>query len=143
LFNWIANGFLVSLAASILPVGRIADWIGRGRFFVYGLALFSLASFLSAITPSFPLLVLFRIQQGIGGACISATSIAILSTVFPPNVRGRVIGFNTASIYAGLTLGPILGGLFVDYLGWKWPFLFTALISTIGFIFSRTIFRCR
>lgn len=62
---------------------------------------------------------------------------------FPPNIRGKVIGFNTASIYAGLTLGPYLGKLFVDYLGWKWLFLFTALISTTGFIFSRTIFRCK
>ena len=137
--NWVANAFLVALAASMLPVGRIADWIGRGRIFVYGLAIFSLSSFLSAITPSFPLLILFRVLQGISGACISATSIAILSTVFPPSIRGRVIGFNTASVYTGLTLGPILGGFLVDYLGWRSLFLFVSIISAIGFIFSRNI----
>ncbi len=137
--NWVANAFLVALAASMLPVGRIADWIGRGRVFFYGLAVFSLSSFLSAITPSFPLFILFRVLQGISGACISATSIAILSTVFPPNMRGRVIGFNTASVYTGLTLGPILGGLFVDYFGWRFLFLFVFLISAIGVVFSRTI----
>jgi len=110
--NWVANAFLVSLAASILPVGRIADWIGRGRVFVYGLAIFSLSSFLSAITPSFPLLILFRVLQGIDGVCIFATSIAIAIT---KNTQNMINAINTT----------------------LWIYLFIALFATI----STTIIR--
>ena len=103
----------------MVPNGRIADIYGRKKIFTYGMLTYTIASALSATSTSAAMLISFRVLQGIGGAMIFSTSVAILTSVFPPQDRGRVLGINVAAVYIGLSLGPFAGGLLTQYLGWR------------------------
>jgi EmrB/QacA subfamily drug resistance transporter len=119
LLGWVTTAFLLASAMSCVPLGRIADLYGRKRIFTYGMIIFTAASALSAISTSGTMLISFRILQGIGGAMIYSTAIPILISVFPPEERGRVLGINTAAVYIGLSIGPFIGGLLTQHLGWR------------------------
>ncbi|MDK2781490.1 MAG: hypothetical protein PWR13_518 [Archaeoglobi archaeon] len=121
--NWVTTSYLLSTAVFLLPVGRAADIKGRKRIFILGLLIFTASSFLSGISPSSLFLISSRILQGIGAAMIFSTSVAILTSVFPPQERGRVLGINVASVYTGLSLGPFLGGFLTENFGWRGVFL--------------------
>jgi len=119
LLGWVATAYLLAAAMFLVPIGRIADIYGRKRIFTYGMITYTAASLLSAISTSAAMLISFRVLQGIGGAMIFSTGVAILTSVFPPEERGRVLGINVAAVYAGLSLGPFVGGLLTQYLGWR------------------------
>jgi EmrB/QacA subfamily drug resistance transporter len=122
-YGWVATAYLLAAAAFLVPFGRIADIKGRKRVFVAGMWVFALASTACALAPSSELLILFRFVQGFGGAMVFGTSIAILTSVYPPKERGRVIGLSTAVVYVGLSAGPVLGGLLTGYFSWRSIFL--------------------
>ena len=117
--SWIATAYLLAAAVLLVPIGKIADIYGRKRIFLYGIMLFTLASFLITMVPTTELLILVRIIQGFGGAMIYGTGIAILTSVFPPQERGKALGIYITAVYFGLTLGPFLGGLLTEYFGWR------------------------
>jgi len=119
LLGWVATAYLLAAAMFLVPLGRIADIYGRKRIFTYGMITYTAASLLLAISTSAAMLISFRVLQGIGGAMIFSTGVAILTSVFPPEERGRVLGINVAAVYAGLSLGPFVGGLLTQYLGWR------------------------
>jgi len=119
LLGWVATAFLLAAAIFLVPLGRLADIYGRKRIFTYGMITYTAASALSAISTSGTMLISFRILQGIGGAMVFSTAVAILISVFPPEERGRVLGINVAAVYAGLSVGPFVGGLLTQYLGWR------------------------
>jgi len=121
--SWVATSFLLTAAMFLLPFGRLADIYGRKLFFFLGIVTYTLASFVSAISPSGLILILSRGLQGMGGAMIFSTGIAILSSVFPSNERGKALGMTAAAVYLGLSFGPPLGGLLTHYLGWRFVFL--------------------
>ena len=121
--SWVAASFILAAAASLLPLGRVADLYGRKRIFVWGILLYVLSSFLSGVSPSAGVLIVSRVLQGVGGAMIFSTAIAILTSVFPAGERGRVLGINVASVYLGLSLGPFLGGFLTQHFGWRGIFL--------------------
>ncbi|MCX6009785.1 MAG: MFS transporter [Chloroflexi bacterium] len=119
LLGWVATAFLLAAAMFSVPLGRLADIYGRKRIFTYGMITYTAASALSAISTSGTMLISFRVLQGIGGAMVFSTAVAILISVFPPEERGRVLGINVAAVYAGLSVGPFVGGLLTQYLGWR------------------------
>jgi len=119
ILGWVATSYLLAAGIFSVPFGRIADVVGRKKVFVIGLLVYSIGSFLSAIAPSAELLIGFRVIQGIGGAMIFATTTAILTSVFPPSEKGKAIGVNTGAVYAGLSLGPFLGGYLTQNFGWR------------------------
>ncbi|MCK4772487.1 MAG: MFS transporter, partial [Candidatus Latescibacteria bacterium] len=121
--------YLLAAAISLVPFGRLADIYGRKRVFTYGIVVFTISSFLSAIAASAPMLIIYRVLQGIGSAMIFATGIAILISVFPLGERGRVLGITVASVYTGLSLGPFLGGFLTQYFTWRSVFLVTVPIG--------------
>ncbi len=123
MLNWIATAFLLSSAMFLVPFGRLADIRGRRKVFVAGMAVFTAGSLLSGVSNSAEMLVAFRVLQGVGGAMIFATGIAILTSVFSPHERGKVLGINVASVYTGLSFGPIIGGVLTQNLGWRSVFL--------------------
>jgi len=123
LLNWITNGYLLAAAIFSVPFGRVSDIYGRKKVFILGVSLFAVSSLLCALAPSDIFLIIFRILQGIGTAMIFVTSLAIVTEVFPPRERGKAIGINVMSVYVGLSLGPFLGGLMTQYLGWQSLFL--------------------
>jgi len=129
LLSWIPTAFLLAAAVFLVPFGRLADLYGRRRVFASGLALFSVSSLLCMLAPSAQILVLLRALQGMGGAMIYATAVAIISAIIPLERRGRAIGINVAATYLGLSLGPVLGGTLTEQLGWRSLF---ALAAALG-----------
>ena len=119
LLSWIPTSFLLVAAMFAVPFGRIADIHGMKRIFTYGMIIFTIASLLSAIAPSAIALIIFRILQGVGSAMIFVTSLAIITSIFPPQERGKAIGINIAAVYFGLSMGPVLGGFLTYYFGWR------------------------
>lgn len=132
LMNWVAMAFLLATATFLVPFGRVADLYGRKKLFLLGLILYTVFSLLLAASTSPILIILYRAFQGIGGAMIFATAAAILTSVFPPGERGKALGINAASIYLGLSLGPSLGGLMVQNVGWRSIFILNALIGLMA-----------
>jgi len=126
LLSWVPTAFLLAAAMFAVPFGRISDIYGMKRIFTYGIIIFTVTSFLSAISPNTESLIIFRILQGIGGAMIFVTGLAIITSVYPPQERGKAIGINIATVYIALSLGPVLGGVMTQYLGWR--SLFYAMI---------------
>ena len=119
LLGWVSTTYLLAALMFMVPIGRIADIYGRKRIFTSGMFTYTVASLLSATSTSAAMLISFRVLQGIGGAMIFSTSVAILMSVFPPKDRGRVLGINVAAVYTGLSVGPFAGGLLTQYLGWR------------------------
>ncbi len=121
--SWVATAFLLSAAACLVPAGRLADIYGRRRLFLWGVVLHTGASLASVAAPSGDVLIGLRALQGLGSALIFATGIAILTSVFPGPERGRVLGYHVASVYTGLSVGPLVGGLLTQAWGWRAIFL--------------------
>lgn len=117
--GWVSTAYLLSSAMFLAPFGKLADMRGRKRIFVWGLVVYAIGALLSALAPSVETLIAFRVVQGLGGAMIFGTGVAILTSVFPPQERGRVLGINVASVYVGLSVGPFLGGLLTQQWGWR------------------------
>jgi len=129
--GWVSTAYLLAAAMFLVPVGRLADIHGRKRFFLYGIALFTAASLLTALAPSAAALLASRVLQGIGSAMIFGTGVAILTSAFPPGERGRVLGLNVAMTYLGLSVGPFLGGLLTQQWGWRSIFWVIAPLGVI------------
>src|SRR6202012_2996772 len=122
--QWVIDAYTLSLAALVLTAGSLADRIGRRRVFVDGLALFSAASLLCALAPDPTFLNLARGLQGIGGAIMFAVSLALVAQEFPSGPeRGMAMGIYGASIGVSVAVGPLIGGLLTDGLGWRSGFL--------------------
>jgi EmrB/QacA subfamily drug resistance transporter len=135
--NWVATSYLLAAATFLVPFGRIADIRGRKRIFQIGIVIDAVASILCALAPSGGWLIIFRVLQGFGGSMIFGTSIAILTSVFPPQERGRALGFSTAAVYTGLSVGPLVGGSMTQHFGWQGIFYLNALL---GIIISVVVF---
>lgn len=129
--GWITSAYIISAAVFIVPLGRYADIVGRKKIFLTGLYLFTAASLCCAFSPTESILIAFRLVQGVGGAMIFATSLAIITQVFGPGERGAAIGITIATVYAGLSIGPFLGGILTDRFGWPAIFLVNVPIGLL------------
>ncbi len=129
MLSWIATGYILATASCLLPAGRFADIRGRSRIYTAGILLFSAATLLCGLVSSIEMLIFMRVIQGIGASFIFSTGIAILASVYPPERRGRALGYATASTYVGLSAGPVLGGLISFHLGWRLIFYLTAVLA--------------
>lgn len=139
LLSWIATAYLLSSAVFLVPFGRLADIYGRKKVFLSGMIIFTVSSLIAPFAPGIYSLLVFRVFQGMGSSMIFATGLAIVTSVFPLEERGKAIGFTIASVYAGLSFGPFAGGLLTEYMGWRSIFIFTAILGSVGiyFIISR------
>ncbi len=131
LLSWVATSYLLAAGVSLVPMGRLADIKGRKKILGYGFGIFALCSFFSFFAPNIYSLLLLRGLQGLGGGMIFGTGMAILTSVFPPQERGRVLGIAVSAVYIGLSTGPFVGGLLTHYWGWRSLFLVVALLGTI------------
>lgn len=117
--SWVATAYLLSSAVFLVPFGKIADIYGRKKVFLYGIAIFSFASLMMTMVPSTEMFIGIRVFQGLGSAMIFGTGVAIVTSVFPPGERGKALGIYITAVYLGLSLGPFLGGVMTQYLGWR------------------------
>ncbi|MGI5921792.1 MAG: MFS transporter [Syntrophomonadaceae bacterium] len=134
--SWVVTSFLLTSAAFLLPLGRIADIIGRRRIYLGGIILFALTSFFCSLAQSIYWLIAFRTLNGIASAMIFGTGMAILTAVYPPQKRGSALGWSVFSTYTGLSLGPVLGGFLNHYLGWRSIFILISLIAAAAAVIT-------
>lgn len=136
LLTWVATAYLLSCAVFLIPFGKIADIHGRKKVFVAGIAVFTLSSCLTAASVNSWMLLASRVLQGLGSAMNFATGMAILTSVFPPQERGRAIGITVAAVYIGLSAGPFIGGLLTDYFTWRSVFAVTIPLGLVTVYFA-------
>lgn len=117
--QWVIDAYALTLAALLLTAGALADLLGRRMVFAIGVGLFSLASLLCGLSPSAMFLIVARGAQGIGGAIMFATSLALLAQEFHGKERGTAFGIWGAAIAASAAVGPLLGGALTEGLGWS------------------------
>ena len=132
----IANAYLVALAIGLLPAGRLADRIGRRRTFVLGVGLFGLSSLALALSGSVWALVLFRLVQGIGGALLQPAALALLRNAFPPGRLGLPLGVWGGANALAIGLGPVVGGLLVQGLGWPSVFGLNVPVAVVTVVLT-------
>ena len=120
--QWVVDAYALTLAAFMLNAGGLADRVGRRRVFVAGLVLFTIASFACGVAPTAVTLDVARGFQGIGGAAMFATSLALLAQDFHGKERGTAFGIWGATIGGAVAIGPLVGGLLTDALNWRWIF---------------------
>jgi len=131
---WVTTAFLLTSSLLLVPFGRLGDMRGRKKVLVIGVVIYTAASALSGLATSGEALILARAIQGGGGSMLTATSVAILVSVYSPGERGRVLGINAAALYAGLSVGPAVGGFLTDVFGWRSVFLVNVPLGILLFL---------
>jgi EmrB/QacA subfamily drug resistance transporter len=129
--GWVSTAYLLAAAMFLVPLGRLADIYGRKRVFTVGVFIFAAASVIASMSKSSAMLISAQVLGGIGAAMIFGTAVAIVTSVFTANERGRALGINVAAVYIGLSLGPFLGGLLTQNFGWRsifWVNVFLCLL---------------
>ncbi|MBF0233613.1 MAG: MFS transporter [Desulfamplus sp.] len=130
--------YILGVALFLLPMGRFADIHGRKKVFLTGNALMIFATIALSLAPSIEFLITLRLIQGICAAMITSTSFAMLTSIFPKEKRGRAMGVVVSSVYLGISAGPTLAGLMVQYLNWRWIFYSAVPIEIATFLFALT-----
>ena len=136
LLSWIATAYLLASGVVLVPAGKLGDIYGRKRIFTIGVAVFTVFTVSTAFAPSIFWIIVFRVFQGIGAAMSMATSMAILSDVFPVSERGKAMGITVACVYIGYSVGPFAGGWLTALLGWRSIFLVNAPIGLLSLYLS-------
>lgn len=135
--NWLAISFLLTIAVFSVPFGKLSGKFGLKKFFIVGIVIFLLGSIGAAISFSAYSLIFFRVIQGVAGAMLNVAGFALVTEALPPQERGKGIGFTVSSVYIGLTLAPVLGGILTQNFGWQSifyvviPLLFIPLILAL------------
>ncbi len=121
--SWIPMSYLMASAMFVLIFGRLADLYGRKKVFLIGTFSVIASSLLAAVATNDVFLLLARFLQGVSAAMLYATQVAIITSVFPKQKRGQMIGYTVALIYLGLSAGPLIGGYLIDQFGWRISFV--------------------
>lgn len=129
--QWVVDAYALALAALLLAAGSLGDLLGRRRIFVLGILLFVLASLLCGLASTPTMLNLARGLQGVGGAMMFATSLALIAQEFPPDERGTAFGLWGATTGFAVAVGPLAGGLLTEGIGWEWIFFVNIPIGLV------------
>lgn len=130
---WVSMAFQLVTLGLVLPAGRFGDLFGKRRMFAAGMFISTVGMLLAGLAPGILELILARVVQGVGGALTNALSAAIVTAAFPRSERGKALGVLMSFAGAGMMLGPSLGGLILDTLGWRWIFLLRVPLGLIAF----------
>ncbi len=132
--SWIVIVQGLTISAFMLPMGRMADIIGRKKVHLIGLVLFGGGSVFTALAPSFGLLILARVVTAIGNSMGQSVGTAMVLSVFPAHERGKAIGAQTTSVAIGGAIGPVIAGLVLQFLPWESLFLMLTIPIGIAFV---------
>jgi EmrB/QacA subfamily drug resistance transporter len=132
--QWVSLAYLLTLAALLIPVGRLSDARGRKLLYLYGFVVFTVASAACGLAPTLSTLIVFRVVQGVGAAMLQANSVALVVTSAPENKTRTALGVQAAAQAIGLALGPTVGGLLVSTWGWRWVFGINVPVGVIAVV---------
>lgn len=134
IIQWVALAYLLTIATLTMGMGRLGDVLGKKKLFVAGIVIFTIGSALCGIVPDVSWLIGFRVLQAVGAVLILALGAAILVEAFPPNQRGKALGWIGTTVSLGIISGPVLGGLLISSFNWRAIFFINipvGIVSTI------------
>ncbi|WP_140416630.1 MFS transporter, partial [Arthrobacter globiformis] len=133
---WVTSAYLLAYAVPLLITGRLGDRFGPKRLYLSGLVVFTLASLGCGLSGTVGMLIAARVLQGLGAALMAPQTMAVITRIFPPDGRGAAMGLWGATAGVATLVGPILGGVLVDGLGWEWIFFINVPVGIVGFILA-------
>ncbi|NNG19799.1 DHA2 family efflux MFS transporter permease subunit [Naumannella sp. ID2617S] len=131
---WVTSAYLLAYAVPLLITGRLGDRFGPKRLYLVGLVVFTVASGLCGFAPTVEVLIAARILQGLGAAMLTPQTMAVITRLFPPHRRGAAMGIWGATAGVATLVGPLLGGVLIDTLGWRWIFFVNLPVGLVGFL---------
>jgi EmrB/QacA subfamily drug resistance transporter len=137
---WVTSAYLLAYAVPVLITGRLGDRVGPKKIYMVGLTVFTLASLWCGLTQSVTMLILARVVQGLGASMMTPQTMAIITRIFPAVRRGKAMALWGATAGVATLVGPILGGVLVDALGWEWIFFINVPVGILGlFLAARLV----
>ncbi|TPW76906.1 MDR family MFS transporter [Schumannella sp. 10F1B-5-1] len=133
---WVTSAYLLAYAVPLLITGRLGDRFGPKNLYLAGLTVFTLSSLWCGFAGSIEMLIVARIAQGLGAALMTPQTMAVITRIFPPDKRGAAMGIWGSVAGVATLVGPILGGVLVDGLGWEWIFFINIPVGVIGFVLA-------
>ncbi|MFJ6374755.1 DHA2 family efflux MFS transporter permease subunit [Pseudarthrobacter oxydans] len=133
---WVTSAYLLAYAVPLLITGRLGDRFGPKKLYLSGLVVFTLASLWCGLSGDVETLIAARVLQGLGAAIMTPQTMAVITRIFPPDRRGAAMAIWGATAGMATLVGPILGGVLVDGLGWEWIFFINVPIGVAGFILA-------
>jgi EmrB/QacA subfamily drug resistance transporter len=130
--EWVVNAYTLTFAVLMLVGGKLADLLGRRRFFMAGLVLFTLSSLACGLAPSAGFLIGARAVQGVGAALLSPATLSIITATFPREERGTAIGIWAGVSAMGVAVGPLIGGLLTEHASWSWVFFINVPVGAVA-----------
>lgn len=133
---WVTSAYLLAYAVPLLVTGRLGDRFGPKRIYLIGLVVFTVSSAWCGLAGSIEMLIAARAVQGLGAALLTPQTMAVITRTFPPHDRGRAMSLWGATAAVATLVGPVLGGLLVDSLGWEWIFFVNVPVGIVGFLLA-------
>ena len=143
MIQWVVLAYLMVITITLLPFGRLADMYGRKQVYTLGFVVFTVGSALCGASGSVEQLAIFRAFQALGASMLMANGMAITSAVFPARERGKALGIGGTVVATGTTIGPTIGGLITQWLGWRWIFYVNIPVGVVGVTMALIVLRNR
>ena len=139
--QWVVIIYALTIAALLLPMGRLSDLVGRKKVYIAGMVVLGAGAALSGLSPALEMMFPSRVLQGVGSAMTQGTGMAIITAAFPVNEKGRAIGLFMTMVGVGAVAGPAIGGVVVDAFGWRVVFFLTLPLEVIGIVATWWVMR--
>src|SRR5256886_1734766 len=139
--EWVIVTYTLVITALLMTFGRLGDLVSTKRLYVIGFGVFTLGALTSGLSPGFGWLLASRAVQGLGGAMMFSVAAAIVTRAFPPSERGLALGINAVFIYAGLTVGPLVGAFVLLTSSWRGLFLVSVPLGIAGVLLALLFLR--
>ncbi len=139
--QWVVIIYALTIAALLLPMGRLSDLVGRKKVYIIGMVVLGAGAALSGLSPALEMMFPSRVLQGVGSAMTQGTGMAIITAAFPANEKGRAIGLFMTMVGVGAVAGPAIGGVVVDAFGWRVVFFLTLPLEVIGIAATAWVMR--
>jgi EmrB/QacA subfamily drug resistance transporter len=133
---WVSSAYMLAYAVPVLITGRLGDRFGSKYLYLAGLVVFTLASLWCGLTNSIEMLIVARVVQGLGASMITPQTMAIITRIFPAAERGKAMAVWGATAGVAMVVGPILGGVLTNGLGWEWIFFVNVPVGILGFVMA-------
>lgn len=133
---WVTSAYLLAYAVPLLVTGRLGDRYGPKNMYLIGLVVFTLASLWCGLSSGVEMLIVARVFQGLGAAMMTPQTMAVITRIFPPDKRGTAMGLWGSVAGVATLVGPILGGVLLDNLGWQWIFFVNVPVGVVGFLLA-------